>query len=257
MFLIYALLFVLSAAYLSLKYVFTYWRRKGFPYIEPSIPFGNIGPVALRKQSLGMNLYDLYNQTSEGVVGLYLLFRPALMVRDADMVKAVLATDFAHFHDRGIYGGDPNIDPIESNIFNMKGKIWRTLRTKLTPAFTTGKLKSMMPIVIGIAENLERKLDSLVESNEIVEMKDLLMRWIQHLFRQKHRWIIIIINCDYSMFSSFYRRYALDIVGTVSFGLDVNTIEDGTHLFRTIEKKVNNGEFINSIRTVGAFLCPE
>lgn len=65
---------------------------------------------------------------------------------------------------------------------------------------------------------------------------------------------------QFNFFSGRHRsshRFAVDVVGTVSFGLDVNTIDDGSHEFRTIEKTVNNGEFVNSIRTVGTFLCPE
>lgn len=47
------------------------------------------------------------------------------------------------------------------------------------------------------------------------------------------------------------------MVGTVGFGLDVNTLENTNHSFREIEKRVNNGEFINRIRLVGAFFCPK
>lgn len=84
------------------------------------------------------------------------------------------------------------------------------------------------------------------------------------------RLICVPVNCDYSImfdfvfnffFFTFYhrssQRFAVDVVGTVSFGLDVNTIDDASHEFRMIEKTVNNGEFVNSIRTVGTFLCPE
>lgn len=52
-------------------------------------------------------------------------------------------------------------------------------------------------------------------------------------------------------------RFAMDVVGTVAFGLDVNTIENPNDPFRDMEKLVNNGEIINRIRLVGAFLCPK
>lgn len=51
-------------------------------------------------------------------------------------------------------------------------------------------------------------------------------------------------------------RYSLDVVGTVGFGLDVNTIDNVNDSFREIEKRVNNGEIINRIRLMGAFFCP-
>lgn len=49
----------------------------------------------------------------------------------------------------------------------------------------------------------------------------------------------------------------MDVVGIVGFGLDVNTLENPNDAFRDMEKLVNNGELINRIRLVGAFLCPQ
>lgn len=203
MFLLYLLLFVLSAAYLLLKYRFTYWHRKGFPYIEPSMPFGNISGAAMRKQSVGMNLYDLYRKTNEGIVGVYMLFRPALLVRDANLVKTILTTDFAHFHDRGVYHADPKHDTLALNIFSMKGQMWKSMRTKLTPAFTTGKLKGWMPTIIDISDNLVRKLEPMAENGEIVEMKDLMTRWVHRRQPKSIRLIDAVENCDYSILFDF------------------------------------------------------
>lgn len=47
------------------------------------------------------------------------------------------------------------------------------------------------------------------------------------------------------------------MVGTVAFGLDVNTLENPDDPFREMEKLVNNGETINRIRLIGAFFCPK
>lgn len=52
-------------------------------------------------------------------------------------------------------------------------------------------------------------------------------------------------------------RFAMDVVGTVAFGLDVNTIDNSDDPFRELEKLVNNGEIINRIRLIGAFFCPK
>lgn len=49
----------------------------------------------------------------------------------------------------------------------------------------------------------------------------------------------------------------MDVIGTVSFGIDVNTTEKPDDPYRDIEKLVNNGDLINRIRLIGAFLCPK
>lgn len=175
MFALYLVILLLSVLYLWLKYVFTYWSRTNFPYLIPSIPFGNVADAATGKKSMGINIYDLYKKSNEQVVGVYLLLRPTLLIRDADIAKMMLTTDFSSFYDRGIYH-NPN-DPIADNMLMLPGKEWKRIRSKLTPAFTSGKLKGMMPAILRIAENLKRKLDIAAANEDIVEVKDLLIRF--------------------------------------------------------------------------------
>lgn len=117
MIIFYLLLFLVSVLYLWIKYVYSYWERTKFPCIKASIPFGNIADSSLGRKCMGMNLYDLYKSSNEPIFGIYLLFRPALMLRDADLVKCVLSTDANSFYDRGIYH-NPN-DPVANNMVNI------------------------------------------------------------------------------------------------------------------------------------------
>lgn len=134
------LIFVCSLLYLWIKHVYSYWERTKFPYIRPSFPFGNVSDSAMGRACMGMNLYDLHKSSNEPIVGIYLLFRPALLVRDADLVKKILSTDASSFYDRGIYH-NPIDDPVANNILMMTGQEWKTTRAKLTPTFTSGKFK--------------------------------------------------------------------------------------------------------------------
>lgn len=58
----------------------------------------------------------------------------------------------------------------------MTGQEWKTTRAKLTPTFTSGKLKGMMPIIMSIGEKLRNRISIAVEKNETVEIKDLSIR---------------------------------------------------------------------------------
>lgn len=133
----YLLILLCSILYLWIKHVYSYWERTKFPYIKPSIPFGNISDSSLGRTCMGINLYDLYKCSNEPIVGIYLLFRPALLVRDADLVKSILSTDAINFYDRGIYH-NPN-DPVANNMLMMTGQEWKITRSKLTPTFTSGE----------------------------------------------------------------------------------------------------------------------
>lgn len=154
------------------KYVlYTYWEKLGVPFIKPTLIFGNLGRVTLRKTSFGLNIYELYQQTKEPFIGIYLYYRPALLVRDASLVKQILSTDFNHFVDRGMYSR-PKEDPISDSLFAMTGNRWRNLRAKFTPLFTTGRLKSMMPAVNEKADNLQNILKPFADNGEITDIKN-------------------------------------------------------------------------------------
>lgn len=134
----YLLIALCSILYLWIKHVYSYWERTKFPYIKPSIPFGNVSDSSMGRKCMGMNLYDLYKSSNKPIEGIYLLFRPALLVRDADLVKSILSTDASSFYDRGVYH-NPD-DPVANNMLMMTGQEWKTTRAKLTPTFTSGKL---------------------------------------------------------------------------------------------------------------------
>lgn len=171
------LVLLLSVFYLYLRYVYSYWSRHGFPYLQPWIPIGNLTRVAKREQGFNENLFELHTQTSEPFVGIYMLFKPALLVRDPTLIQRMLVNDFPSFHDRGVYC-DPKNDPLSNNIFGMSGDQWKMLRSKLTPVFTSGKMKAMLPMIMREGDRLMTHLEKPADGREVIEIKDLTSRYI-------------------------------------------------------------------------------
>lgn len=126
--------------YLFLKQTYTYWARKGFPSLPPDIPWGCLRPVVVQQtKSFGEQVRDIHLQNpGSPFLGLYFLFRPVLLIRDPELVKRVLVTDFDHFNDRGMFYNEKT-DPIGANLFVMPGQKWKDLRNKLSLTFTTGE----------------------------------------------------------------------------------------------------------------------
>lgn len=208
-------------------YLYSYWDRLGFPYLVPTMLVGNLWPAVSSKTSFGLNIYEFYKKSSDRFLGVYLFYRPALLIRDAALVKRVLCTDFNSFHDRGVYSR-PHEDPISDNIFAMEGQRWRDLRAKFTPIFTSGRLKNMLPTLCEKGDQLQTLIQPLAAEEKVIELKD------------------------------FTSRYALDVIASVFFGLDVDTLGDPDHSFRTIERDLGTGSgFLAKYIPVLIFLCPK
>lgn len=171
---LYIIILVVSV-YLYLRYIFSYWSRHGFSQLDPSIPIGNLGLVAKGKLSFGVNIYELYKQSTKQFVGIYMLCKPSLLIRDAALVQRMLVTDFASFHDRGFYW-NPKSDPMSDHLFAMTGNRWKTMRAMFTPTFSSGKLKGMLPSIVAEGDRVMQFLGKIADINGEVEVRDLMSR---------------------------------------------------------------------------------
>jgi cytochrome P450 family 6 len=216
--------FVCLTVLVNQKY--SYWRNLGIPYLKPTFPFGNVAKVYKLQRSFGTGMYDLYKQTTEPFIGFFMILRPAILIRDKDLVKNVLITDFEHFHDRGIHY-NPKSDLLSVNLFSLPGDIWKPLRNKITPAFTSGKLKAMFTRLQNVGDNLVTCLTPLAKENSTIDMFD------------------------------FSGPFVIDCLAIVAFGVDgVSTINEPNHEFKTKPEVFNNGTIISAIRNASLFAFP-
>ncbi len=89
----------------------------------------------------------------EKYIGMFQLSTPTLMLLEPQMVKQILVKDFQHFTDRGFVYDDRR-EPLTANLVNLEGAKWRVLRQKLTPTFSSGKIKNMMSLLHDCSERL-------------------------------------------------------------------------------------------------------
>lgn len=149
-----------------------FWKYRNIPYIS-SIPIlGHFcGPVLLW-ENITTTLDYLYNHPNaknKPFVGVFFFHKPAILVRDIELAKRILITDFNSFSDRHT-GADPKVDPIGgNNLFQMKNPTWRILRSKLSPLFTSGKMKQMFYMVENVTKDLKVKIqnDGIQDAREL------------------------------------------------------------------------------------------
>lgn len=104
------------------------------------------------------------------------------------MIERIFVKDFAHFLDRGFAIAEH--DTLNQNLSNLKGHKWRSLRNKLTPTFSSGKLKQMFDQLDKCSENLLIDLESIADCREPTNSH------------------------------SFMAGFTSEVIGTTAFGLD-------------------------------------
>uniref|UniRef100_V5GTA8 Putative cytochrome P450 6a14 n=1 Tax=Anoplophora glabripennis TaxID=217634 RepID=V5GTA8_ANOGL len=203
---------LLAVGYAYIKWKYSYWSRKNIPYIEPSFPFGNLPNPFFggNPESFGDRTTQLYKEAkAKGYrhLGMYFMLRKAYLVVDLELVKNVMTKDFQHFVDRGVYTNEKD-DPLSAHLFALEGKKWRNLRTKLTPTFTSGKMRAMFQTLVDCGLVLEQYIEGLSNTKEPINIKD-------------------VLGC-----------FSTDIIGSCAFGLDCNSFEDPNSPFREYGKKI-------------------
>lgn len=218
---------MLTFAYIFVQYMFSYWKQKGVPYLMPSFPFGNFDGVFMQKRSIGYWCKDLYEKTTEPFVGVYSTLKPMLLVRDPDLIRTMLIKDFQHFHDRGVYH-DEKVDPLSAHLFSIDGQKWRNLRVKLTPTFTSGKMKAMFSTLVDSGESLQKQVNRIANnpSNNKFEVREMTA------------------------------QFATNIIASVAFGIDINCFDEPDTPFRKYGRKVFALTFKNGLRQLLSFIAP-
>ncbi|CAD7079480.1 unnamed protein product [Hermetia illucens] len=197
------IIFLIPATYLFFKKKYSYWKDRGVPYLEPKIPYGNLQMSRNRREMIGL----FYKSRSNfPFVGAYMLTSPAVIATDLEFIKDILIRDFNYFADHGISHNERD-DPLSSNLFMLDGPKWRTLRTKLSPTFTSGRMKLMFPTVLEVADRFNETLAELLKTQNTLEIKDLLA------------------------------RFTTDVIGTCAFGIECNSLKDPDAEFRKYGRK--------------------
>ncbi|XP_066997652.1 cytochrome P450 9e2 isoform X2 [Anabrus simplex] len=198
---------------------FSYWKKKGVHYIEPTILFGNIKDRMLFRKSFHEFQLELYKKFhGYRYAGFFEGRRPSLMIRDPELIRYVLIRDFEHFTDR------PTLrlrhSPyIENMLINLKGQRWKNVRAVLTPTFTTGKLRAMENLVLLCGEQLHDYLYKTTDGNNTTEfeMKDL------------------------------FGRFTMDVIASCAFGVECDSLKQPDAEFVKIASQFNDIPLLHRI----------
>ncbi|XP_016974099.2 uncharacterized protein LOC108040923 [Drosophila rhopaloa] len=184
-----------------------YWQNLGIPCEKPHFLMGNIAGVGtkLSFNDIWMTHYKKF-RGSGPFAGFYWFQRPAVLVLEPALAKLILIKEFNKFTDRGFYHNAED-DPLTGNLFLLDGLKWKSLRTKLSPTFTSGKMKYMFPTVEKVGHEFADVFDQMLDKSNIVEVKELMA------------------------------RFTTDVIGTCAFGIECSSLKDPEAEFRVMGRR--------------------
>ncbi|CAG9764093.1 unnamed protein product [Ceutorhynchus assimilis] len=185
-----------------------YWERKGVPQFDPDLIFGDTKPLLTGSKSVQGYFQDVYEagrKKSDKHVGIYNFWQPEYVPIDLNIIKRIVTTDFNYFDARGLYHS--KFDKFSENMFTLDGAEWKDRRVKITPTFTSGKIKIMFETVLEKASELSKAIIREADANKAIAVKELMA------------------------------RYGTDTFASVGFGLECNTLRDADNIFRQIGRK--------------------
>lgn len=222
------LIFLFGAFYLLNIYIFNYWKRRNIPQAEGQKPLvGDASSMFLRIECLGEFFQTFYNKYKHHkFIGAYLSYRPVLIVNDPELIQDIMIKNFTSFHDRPVPINE-EADPLTKNLFFVKGQKWRDLRVKMSPTFTSGKLKLMFSIITDCGKVLQDYIEKNLQKNKnIFEFRDLLA------------------------------RFTTNIISSVAFGIDNDCINEPENIFRKMGMKIFDQGIVQGMKNVIGLLTP-
>ncbi|XP_014475174.1 PREDICTED: probable cytochrome P450 6a13 [Dinoponera quadriceps] len=208
----YNILFGCAAILLALGYYviakYNYWKARGVKGPKPLPIVGNFGRIIAGKMSLGDFLKEIYvKYRGEPLIGIYSGLEPILVVKDPAFIKDVLIKDFSVFADRGIHVND-KIDTFGTNLFSIDAKRWRLIRAKLSPTFSSSKLRDMFYLLVQCSNNFSQYMDRQVQQESVINSRKITS------------------------------KFTADVIGTCAFGIDLKTLNDEDCEFLQMARKM-------------------
>jgi len=126
-----------------------YFTSKNISYLWDS-KYRMILGVLQGRMSIVKNVELIYATVKEknaGMAGMLDFGVRTVVVQDPDLIKNILVKDFDHFADRRLFKFPESDTLFARMLVTQKGDKWKDLRSKMSPTFTTGKIKRMFQIM--------------------------------------------------------------------------------------------------------------
>ncbi|XP_044255038.1 probable cytochrome P450 6a14 isoform X2 [Tribolium madens] len=182
----------------------------------------------LGHQTFGEQFLEFYNKIKTNGFkhgGVYFCLQQFYVPVDPEIIKHIMQKDFHHFMNHGNYFDSEN-DPLSGHLFNLEDAKWKNMRVNLTPTFTSGKIKMMFQTLADCASGLKPIVDKAAKNHTSIDIKDILA------------------------------RFTTDVIGSVAFGLECNSLKHPEAEFRKFGKRIFEIDVIDRIKILLQLIFP-
>lgn len=151
--------------------LFLYWYGTcGFSVLKKMnvrgpVPQPFVGNIPELKKYQGIHLMMLdYMRIYGKVFAVSLGRKPSIVIAEPEVLKTILVKDFSNFRNHHIPGKQPA--RFRRSIFAARDDYWKRIRSVLTPSFSAGKMKLMVPLIQKSCDVLLEKLESIANTGE-------------------------------------------------------------------------------------------
>ena len=141
-------------------YRFSVLKTLGIPGPKPWPFLGNI--LELNKYG-GLHAMLFENMKRYGKIYAVCLGRkPTVVITEPEVLKKILVKEFPSFRNRSDEVNPP--PPLNCGLSVVKHEQWKRIRSILSPSYTTGKMKQMIPLMDDAVNVLMKKLEQVADT---------------------------------------------------------------------------------------------
>ncbi|CAG7640967.1 unnamed protein product [Allacma fusca] len=201
-----SLAIIVWAIYLYLNSNSNYWTQRGVTNAKTT---SIISRFLAKDFTFIRTDVDMYKQLKGKRFGGYMeLWKPALFITDLELAKRIYIKDFDHFINRRGMEVEKQDPHFYWTLANQTGDKWKNLRSRMSPTFTTGRIRRMFNIFDSSAKKMVKHINQEVRTNNEIELRPIL------------------------------QDLAMDVIASAAFGIETNLFEDRTSLFIKMGKDI-------------------
>lgn len=92
------------------------------------------------------------------------------------------------------------VDPLSAHLVNLRGKEWKSLRAKITPIFSSGKIKAMFNALVECGVPLKEYISRCAVDGKAIDIKETLAGYttdvIGLLLQENFKKLIAVHMCN-------------------------------------------------------------